>query len=597
MAMGAVVAPLGSLVEAALAVGVGSCEQRSRLVRVRALEQQISVLRAEQTGVLAGYRRAAALPTTPSRQGWHNAAEVVDAAAEELAVVMTWTTYRADTALEEATVLHRCLPGTLAALESGTIDYPRAQTVVRAVGDLDDEQARAVDTAICERLGGLTTAQAKDTCEREVLAVDAAAAARRHARRTRERGMTLRGDGDAIAVLKVIGPAAALLCGYDQLTAAARALRAQPGQNRTLDQVRFDLLITQMTQTTQTGQTGQTAAGAGGAGGLGEATGAAVGPPRPGPPARVRVTVAATTLAGLDEHPGELAGYGPIPAAVARDLAAHPDSRHQRVLVDPHTGMLLATDQPSTGSAGGSGSGGPSTHRSQATTCNHHRDTSQADSSRADSNQDGSSQAGTTTATAPPGEPDPADPAEPGLNPDRVPDPGPYRPPAALDRFIRTRDPRCTAPGCRAPAHRCDLDHILAYPTGPTCACNLHPLCRRHHRVKHEAGWHVHRDPHGTTTWTTHNHLTITVTAQPVLPTPRVNPPPGHQPGHRLYDADLTDHPDHPDHEAGKLRPLTAPENPDHDDTHGLRALRKKHATQNRPPPTTTDHDIGPPPF
>ena len=36
----------------------------------------------------------------------------------------------------------------------------------------------------------------------------------------------------------------------------------------------------------------------------------------------VRVTIPYTALLGADELPGDLAGYGPIPAAVARDLAA-----------------------------------------------------------------------------------------------------------------------------------------------------------------------------------------------------------------------------------------------------------------------------------
>lgn len=43
-----------------------------------------------------------------------------------------------------------------------------------------------------------------------------------------------------------------------------------------------------------------------------------VGPGRP----LVSVIVPITTLLGLDEQPGELVGYGPIPACVAREIAA-----------------------------------------------------------------------------------------------------------------------------------------------------------------------------------------------------------------------------------------------------------------------------------
>jgi hypothetical protein len=61
----------------------------------------------------------------------------------------------------------------------------------------------------------------------------------------------------------------------------------------------------------------------------------------------VNVTVAATTLLGLDESPAELTGYGPIPAAVARVLAAGADTTWRRILTDPTTGA--ATDVSRTG--------------------------------------------------------------------------------------------------------------------------------------------------------------------------------------------------------------------------------------------------------
>ena len=44
-------------------------------------------------------------------------------------------------------------------------------------------------------------------------------------------------------------------------------------------------------------------------------------------------------LLGLDDQPGELAGYGPIPADVARELAA--DGTWRRLLTDPVTGYLI----------------------------------------------------------------------------------------------------------------------------------------------------------------------------------------------------------------------------------------------------------------
>ena len=56
-------------------------------------------------------------------------------------------------------------------------------------------------------------------------------------------------------------------------------------------------------------------------------------------PITVSVAIDLPTLLGLAENPGQLAGYGAIPASVARRLAA--DGTWQRFISDPTTGNLL----------------------------------------------------------------------------------------------------------------------------------------------------------------------------------------------------------------------------------------------------------------
>ncbi|WP_369797575.1 DUF222 domain-containing protein [Aeromicrobium sp. Root472D3] len=51
----------------------------------------------------------------------------------------------------------------------------------------------------------------------------------------------------------------------------------------------------------------------------------------------------------------------------------------------------------------------------------------------------------------------------------------------------------CQGPGCMVPAERCDIDHRVPWPHGPTRGDNLGPLCRRHHGYK----------GHGLLRWTT----------------------------------------------------------------------------------------------
>jgi hypothetical protein len=55
--------------------------------------------------------------------------------------------------------------------------------------------------------------------------------------------------------------------------------------------------------------------------------------------AHVHVTVPYSTLIGIDEYPAELTGYGPIPASIARRIAA--GGIWRRLLTDPATGALL----------------------------------------------------------------------------------------------------------------------------------------------------------------------------------------------------------------------------------------------------------------
>lgn len=56
-------------------------------------------------------------------------------------------------------------------------------------------------------------------------------------------------------------------------------------------------------------------------------------------PITVNVTIDLPTLLGLAENPGQLAGYGAIPASVARTLAS--DGKWRRFITDPQSGALL----------------------------------------------------------------------------------------------------------------------------------------------------------------------------------------------------------------------------------------------------------------
>ena len=91
-----------------------------------------------------------------------------------------------------------------------------------------------------------------------------------------------------------------------------------------------------------------------------------------------------------------------------------------------------------------------------------------------------------------------------------------YRPSPALRHIVKIRSPRCGYPGCGRPAQRCDDDHTIPHHKGgKTCECNMHPLCRRHHRTKQARGWHLAQPEPGILIWTLPSGRTITTTPEP----------------------------------------------------------------------------------
>ncbi|HEY0718543.1 MAG TPA: hypothetical protein VGD68_13065, partial [Streptosporangiaceae bacterium] len=179
--------------------------------------------------------------------------------------------------------------------------------------------------------------------------------------------------------------------------------------------------------------------------------------------ALVNLTVPLTPAMSPADAPGSVAGFGPVDPALSRrllDLAA----------TSPQTRFCL-TITGQDGEAVGHGCGGgqpppasPSAARSYIFTI----------SPLADASCD-----------------------------HRHEEPG-YQPSRRLRHLIGARSCTCSAPGCRTPTARCDLDHTIPYDQdGRTCECNLAPLCRHHHRCKQSEGWRLEQLSPGTMRWTT----------------------------------------------------------------------------------------------
>jgi hypothetical protein len=76
--------------------------------------------------------------------------------------------------------------------------------------------------------------------------------------------------------------------------------------------------------------------------------------------------------------------------------------------------------------------------------------------------------------------------------------------PPWIRKALLIRDRGCRFPGCHAPPAWTDAHHLLAWIRGGgTDLDNLIMLCRWHHGLVHEGGWHIYYHP---------EHNTVTVT-------------------------------------------------------------------------------------
>jgi hypothetical protein len=123
----------------------------------------------------------------------------------EIAFALTWTARAADTQLGLADDVIKRLPVVFAALDSGTIDIPKARVMCNAVIGLDQTTARRVIDQVIGAAPRWTTGQLRARLARLVLAADPDAVKRAAARKLRGRRVQVRLTEEGLRDL----------CGYD----------------------------------------------------------------------------------------------------------------------------------------------------------------------------------------------------------------------------------------------------------------------------------------------------------------------------------------------------------------------------------------------
>jgi len=166
----------------------------------------------------------------------------------------------------------------------------------------------------------------------------------RHERAKADRNVWLTAEPDGMATISVFGTAVELHQSYRRIDAQARHLQTQPGEERTLAQLRADVA----TDLLLDGDDETAGSGAGVDAVTAEPSTTSEAEVPAAPRRRDRVSVAITvpvlTLLGESDEPATLDGYGPIDTETARRLAGEASS-WVRILTHPVTGTVLDVDR------------------------------------------------------------------------------------------------------------------------------------------------------------------------------------------------------------------------------------------------------------
>jgi hypothetical protein len=267
---------------------------------------------------------------------------------EDVAAALKLSARAAADRLAFATELSR-LPATLDVLGRGEISNLHARTLAEAVVTLDDSAASKVEASVLPKAPGQALPNFKRSVSKAVLTVAPKTAEEQHAEAVTQRRVVRTPDGAGMSWVSMLLADAAAGTVMTAIDAIARRIgKTDP---RTADQRRADAAVQLAIDALHGRDTGTgigmvtgigsgTASGSGasnagsGTSDLRTAAGGRELPREHGMRPSIQVTVALSTLLGLDEQPGELDGTGPIPASVARRIAADETGTWRRLVTD-----------------------------------------------------------------------------------------------------------------------------------------------------------------------------------------------------------------------------------------------------------------------
>ncbi|MCI0426337.1 MAG: HNH endonuclease [Actinobacteria bacterium] len=237
--------------------------------------------------------------------------DIEDLTASEIQAALHLTPNAAATQLDLAHRICR-LPRLWEALDAGLIDLARARVIVEETRHLSPVECEEVVDGILPAAQTLTTGQLRVRLSRLCMTTDPESAVRRYEQALCDRRVvsdrTPAGTG---CIYATDLPAPATQSIMSRINRLARAAK-QKDDPRSMDQIRADVYLDLLLGKDQTGR-------------------------RQG---SVDIHVELTTLLGLDDKPGELAGYGPLVADVTRRVVEEQEKAPHTVTVTDHDEII-----------------------------------------------------------------------------------------------------------------------------------------------------------------------------------------------------------------------------------------------------------------
>ncbi len=307
-------AALATVVDEVAGLACGDpVELIDQLRQLERLKNAAAAAQARLTMELRQVREAEA------RAAGRNVKRVPASIAGEVGLARHESPHRAATLLGLATVLASEMPHTMAAFTAGEVSEWHTTVLARETACLSRVHRGVVDAELGPRLAELSTRQLAAEARKLAYELDPHSVVARIGQAVADRNVTIRPAPDCMTRVSALLPVAQGVAAYAALTAAADTARVT-GDERSKNQVMADTLVARVTGEEEAGEID----------------------------IEIQLVITDEALLGDSNTPARVNNHGPVPASIARGLAADAIGNNRawvrRLYVRPESGQLVAME-------------------------------------------------------------------------------------------------------------------------------------------------------------------------------------------------------------------------------------------------------------